>query len=1050
MTKTVLIVLLLIGVGTASGVDITLLATNVSLPSPWTFYTGSDSPEGSWSAPWNTQASVSATVSLGQTLAPGDYSVYFKVLDYDHGGWCTFTMGGVTSSTNTFNDRDTTTIYWSTNLTVTTTQAVTNIIVDFYRNGGASSQEAKWMVTYITSRTNEIVLRDDRAIAFVPPTSVLAITNKGNIIPNSSFECGVDPFWRLTTLTRTNAAWELWETNVGLHGSCSIRLPTSWVTGSRSTLESNPFLVSSNRAHSLSVYARTTNGTSYAFMTINSVYTAPSGLTATYSSSEASITATNGWQRMPLSITNLPWYPSGEYYITLSSQIISATNVFFDGLQLEEGDLTAYAPRNDFEFAPVPSEQTRVFWNNDNTNTLRLRAYNNSGSPVSKTVSYAIRNNLNAIVDSGTVGMTVSSGATELSDPITLNTNRLGAFRAEFFVAGTNIENEITYGMIEKPASGIVESSLIGGHINPIHFTAQTAKRLGIKYDRSLSVGSSLARWSVVEATKDSFTWGDASSLTNADLIVMGVLGENLPTWMTNNNYFRTTNVVGAFTLGEQIVSGTTNGYASWIFYSTNAMGTALQVTNLTGNFSSGSVTGASSGATATILNSVFTHGLDWRRYTNYLANIFTHYSGIITNWEVWNEPDQDRSEMPAESSTWLGESYSEACRLAAVWANNIDPNIRLMFGGGVSTGVSLSNIWNRLGTYTNFHAWTVHHYSPNEGDLSGVINAFGKPIWNSETGTTDKGAFTGSRSSWRRAGKYVIGWKSGENMYSTLWENIRTLAVNFLVEIGYGQSKYFLYDVGIRNIGANDFESIQYSAWDYDDSIRAKGIWLASMGNVFGVSSGQGRLTLNDASSTAFGYLRGSTPLAAMWASTNKSITLTGLTTSNFKTVDMMGNRTTPSTLTVNFGRMPIILEGQGSFTYSNLVYSITNGTVNGRADTEAPAIAIVGTPRVTPADWATFRWVGIDDVSVPNRTEQEATSYSWNLNNSGWSDYSPNVYLFTNNFAGLTNFSVRAKDAAGNVSTDTVTFIEFVPDSGTNRVVRGKFHLKGNAKSQ
>lgn len=1033
-----------------SAVQISLLATNISLPAPWSYYTGGDSPEGSWAAPWTIQSSVSATVALGQVLAPGDYSVYFKILDYNQGNSNYFTLGGVTSALQVFNDGDATTGYWSTNLTVTTSSSASNIVVNFFRPA-TPIPNLLFMAMYVTSFTNEIVLRDDRALTFAYPANYVALTNKGNIIPNSSFETGIDSFWRYSTGGRTNHTADLWDTNVAFHGSASLRIPN---TDAQNLFNSNPFLVSSNRPHTISVYVRTTNGTSSAWLFVRSVYTAPPGLPAVYETPPTNgITATNGWARISLSITNLPWYPVGEYYVQLQTQNISGGDyVFFDGLQIEEGDLTAYAPKEPFEFALVASEPSRVFWSNANTNTLTVKAFNNSGAGLTRKIDYKIRNNLNATVDSGSVTMTAGAGAVALSTPITLNTNLLGSFRAEFSITNSTIGNEVTYVMTTMPTAGFVDDSNIGGHINPLSFTADTAARLGVKWNRTLSLGSGLARWSVVEPSQGAFSYGTGVNLlTNAGLTVMGVLGENLPSWMTGNQFFRTTNVVGSFAIDEALASATATGRVSYVMYSTNGPGTALQATNMSGLFTTGSVTGLTSGATATILGSVFPNTIDWRRYTNYLANIFAQYSGTITNWEVWNEPDQDAIEMPYETGT-VGPlySYAEACRLAAHWANIINPNIRLMFGGGVSSPTVLSNIWDRLGPYTNFHAWTIHLYPGNEGDFSSVITAYGKPIWNTETGMTDKGGLTGSRSSWRRAGKYVIGWRSGENMYSTLWENIRSLAVNFLTCIGYRQSKYFYYDVGVRNLGTADFDSPQYTVWDYDDSIRAKGAWLSAMGGLLGTASGQGRLTLNDASATAFLFLRGSTPLISFWASTNKTITLAGnVTTSDFKIVDMMGNRSTPGNLIVTFGRMPLLLEAVGALSQSNLTYAVTNGVVAGRTDTTAPTLAIVEHPHTTPNEWAAFRWVAIDELSMPSYLHQDALLYSYRINSETWSDWAADTFILADVDGALSSFSVKAKDTAGNESSETVIINLIAAESQTAKQrMDGNVTLQGNVR--
>jgi hypothetical protein len=301
---------------------IALQAADIELPRPWMFdNTSGDSPGGAWVAPWQLQWSVSATVSLGQTLAPGTYSVYFKTLDYDRGNTASFTLGDATSITQTLDDRDPATGYWSTNVSVTTTSSTDTIIVDFVRAAKSARaaprlQNLRWSAVYITSDTNEVVLRDDRILALHYPTVADNDDSpavKGNHVPNSSFECGIGPFWRVIHIGRTETLRDLWSTNFAWHGTHSLRLPCPTNNG-QYAVQSNPLTLASNKIHTVSVYARSAFSNNWASLYLTSLYSAPAGFAPSYSTNVGQAVGP-GWKRLSVTTTNLPFYPNGQYYI---------------------------------------------------------------------------------------------------------------------------------------------------------------------------------------------------------------------------------------------------------------------------------------------------------------------------------------------------------------------------------------------------------------------------------------------------------------------------------------------------------------------------------------------------------------------------------------------------------------------------------------------------------------------------------------------------------------------------------------------------------------
>lgn len=951
--------------------QITIQAENISLASPWTYSTDSDSPEGAWVVPLDSQASISATISLGQVLAPGNYSVYVKVLGYDFYPSNLVTLDGVTGALNVNNDRGERDLpdYWSTNVTVHTANAASNLIVSFYR--GSSAHSARWFTTYVTSDTNEIVLKNDLAISFLyPPAVVDTAVTPGNKVFNSSFEGGVSRNWRLLysvghvpTFTRTYTLQDCLETNNGFHGLQSLRLATD----TNSTIfyvQSNPITCASNRLFSLSCYAKSSAGNNRATLRVSSIYTAPSGYTTTFSTNTTTTVGTS-WTRVSLSNIWVPWYPNGQVFLTLETRQDAMTGggtyTYFDAVQFEEGPLTAYAPMSSFEAGSTLSERTQVVWTND-APTLLLRGFNNGSSSVTKQVVYALYNWTNGLVWSGTTNLTAAA-SNFASATLTPPVNKKGHFRLVTSITNQAGSDELTWLVVAPPATTNLDAaSYFGGHMNADSNVLARAQRVGVKTTRFLSLGPR-GRWDGAEPTNDVFVYpstADVLLYTNYGITPMMNIGENVPSWISPatdaTNYFR-----------------------------------------------------------------------------DFVSNIVTHFSGSISNYEIWNEPNQDQTEVPNLNH------YTELLRIAATTIKAIDPNITVTGGGGLSTVQMITNVWALLGSNTNkVDAMSVHLYPPNErsaADIRSYFNAV--PVINSETGITDKGGYTFGNYPAFTAGHYVTGWKNSDAAYDTLFGNAEAQSENLLTCLAYGLRQYYYYDAGQRQIEVNDTTSIQWTWMDYDDSLRAKAGVMAGIFSLLDKCTGQG--ALNFSNQTALAYTRGSTPLVAVWSPTNMLAVLAGsITASDIRVYDVMGNVSAPATLALPFGRMPIIIEGQGATTLSNLCHAFSNAVVTARADLTAPTLVLAQ----QPVGRGTVRWFALDE-SVPSETTPNAIQYRYRIDGSilsGWADVTSVDYLGDS----VPTLFIQARDAAGNIST-----ISTEASGATNIAkLKGRIRVTGDVK--
>lgn len=969
MTPRFIILLALLLAVCARAANVTVTASNLALASPW-FYVidANNTPEGSWSIDGSVHSGPEVVnVPLNQTLPSGNYSVFAKVLDLDHGNSFTYAIGGTTSGSQTLDDRDVATIYWSTNLPVHANSSFSSISFTFTFNGAFATQ-LRLIAFYITSDTNEIVLRDDRALPFSLVNVVDTTVVKGNLLPNSSFEGGISRFWRVISSPvagsppRTYTLQDCLETNDAVHGQQSVKIGTT-TDSSVYMLESNPVLCHSNRIHSFSVWAKSSTGNSRVTLRVNSMYTAPvSGATPTFETN-MSTTVDTSWTRVGLTNIFLPWYPNGQYYLVVETRqdapgLGSVAFTSIDAVQLEEGGMTAYAPMYPFDAGPTLSERTQILHTND-APTVKIRAYNDSNGSLTKQVAYTIYNWTNGIALAGSTNLVVSSSnfnSASIAVPVT----QKGHFRMTTSITNQATDDELTWVVVAPPATTAVDTnSYFGVHINDDTNAMWRAQRLGAKWLRRFSVGR--ARWSEVELTEGVFTWPVFSDSTTFGITPMLNLGEDTPTWVSplsnNTNY-----------------------------------------------------------------------------YSNFVWNAVVHYSNTISSFEIWNEPDQDQGEVPNMNH------YTELLRIGSHAVKTACPKCQVVGGGGVATYTMVTNVWALLGTATNrVDVMSVHTYPPNEAN-GAALQAFTQtPIWNTESGTTDKGGYTFVNVPFRSAGTYVIGWKTVDTMYDTLVGNVSDQSRNLITTMGYGYKKSFYYDASQRNIEVYDFTSRQFSWLDYDDSIRAKGAALAGIYRLLDKSTGQGSLMFSNLPCYAF-VSANFTPVVAVWANSNMTAVLsTDVNAEDLLVHDVMGNISTLPTRTLHFGRMPIMVENIGSVTLAQMCAGFSNAVVTPRADTTPPKLVLQSAKRHRQSD--TFRAFAIDDSGVNDEDNIARLQYRYMVNGGAWSAWGGTAsFEFVG--AALPTVIWQTKDAAGNISSS-----EDVSGIVTNRtVIRAK--IRGNMR--
>jgi hypothetical protein len=145
----------------------------------------------------------------------------------------------------------------------------------------------------------------------------------------------------------------------------------------------------------------------------------------------------------------------------------------------------------------------------------------------------------------------------------------------------------------------------------------------------------------------------------------------------------------------------------------------------------------------------------------------------------------------------------------------------------------------------------STHDYpdgEPPEAFKAGIIDRYGLPVWNTETGAWDRGFYQGTNSNFTAWGKNLWPYEDGSRYYFGMLGSANSIVQNFLRTVAGGQQKYFYYDS--RAAASPDYLKGHTTLVEYDGTIRAKGIAYAIAGSLVDHSTGLGNVSM-DANST-------------------------------------------------------------------------------------------------------------------------------------------------------------------------------------------------------
>lgn len=504
----------------------------------WSFYNAGDAPEGAWNYYGN--AAITATIALPISLIAGNWYIFLKFHDYDVHRNVYYTVGSDTSDTIATDDRNFNG-EWSSHATLNVVTPGATLVVHFSTGTGSSSHMFRGL--FLTRDANVTVLATDTVVNLNYPSVMDTSTAvKGNLIPNGGFETGVGNEWGFAAQGsgRTVPASIMWDSTQGWEGACCFKLLGESATrlnpsNTSEAIYSRVYHLKANKQYSISCYVKTSTGLSTtASISAYNTFIPPAGYTGQHSITSGAVAVSSaGWTR--ISVTDyLLAYPTCDYNLMISiASVPDGAYALIDGVQLEEGTLSAFAPAATMEAAILIDQSAKpghIYYDTD-TLTATLRVRNHSAGSLTKDFKYEVYDYMNRVVLSGTVPLTIAATTTYTDTAFSIATAKLGVFRLVSWINGMDrTEREIVYSIIPAVPTGADADSYLGTHPNFWETELAAIQRLGIKWARDLSP-EALVRWIYTEPTDDSFVYHDTrlAALVARDIKPMLVLGYQWP-----------------------------------------------------------------------------------------------------------------------------------------------------------------------------------------------------------------------------------------------------------------------------------------------------------------------------------------------------------------------------------------------------------------------------------------------------------------------------------------------------------------------------------------
>jgi len=660
-------------------------------------------------------------------------------------------------------------------------------------------------------------------LAQAPP-----VPRKGNYFDNGSFESGLYPWGPAIGVSRSKVIDQanLDETTAA-HGKSSIKLTPD--AGSMFGLNNKMYALSPGK-YTFSFYAKADKPVQV-LSRIRGLHTSLKDYADTAISDKVELTTE--WKRY--SITNeIKDQPGYLYTAEFRAPVKEAINVWFDAIQLENGDLTEYQPRNPLEIGYVSNKPGNIYYAGEGSAVVDV-LLNNTGNPSQATVNYKVEDYWGKQVDQGSKAVDVKAEGTRVSMP--LFDKQSGIFRV-LFTAG-DAQAEMVYSVVPPNphlTSKYPEGTL--GTDGQLHDPKALAILKRANFNWVLE--KNMTRWVNVEREQDKYVFVD-QFIKNGDDAHMNVMLQ----LFNMNSYYRNQPWMEPYvipTIGDK-----------------SERDPGIWKADKQEEF--------------------------LKHWSEFVFKTVDHYKGSVKYWEIFNEPNHELGGNAAG-----GEQYGHALKASAEQIRKADPQAKIVAFSGGGFNRDFYDAAVKVAGPESFDIASVHFYGNFEENFKAygeMLDTYKKPGWNTETGPTCNTFFI-TLPTFSAFQQDEFRKREHQERHTQTQHSVK----NYLLSLSLGKmDKWFHYFSRFTNSGPS-----QPTRWagngkeitEYDGSLRANGAGLTIASHFIDGAKYHGPVKLGG---QLDGYVfdKAGKSVGFFWAGAGQTMTLAAAGGMTF--YDVMGN---------------------------------------------------------------------------------------------------------------------------------------------------------------
>lgn len=339
-------------------------------------------------------------------------------------------------------------------------------------------------------------------------TAVGTGAQAGNLIPNSSFEAGIDYRFAIGRWLVDGLPSASLDKTTRIHGSVSLKIPFSRTANTPgdqfagvSVWSALPVRVKQGRQYTFSLYAKSDRPGPGRIMVTRSAPTDSKGDPV----ASDPIQLTRKWRRVSMSFVAKQ---DDLLYWTVSQPSRKPGHLWLDAVQLAEGGIREFAVSSPVEAALTSDRLGRIFSPSEPV-ALTIGMRNDGKSAATASYRLAIYDFYGRKLRDDPISKRLPAEST-VTVPVSLTQSRRGLFRAVLRRDGAREpESELHFSVLPPPRAIEPEDSAFGAYLTIAPEPLKIAQRMGFRSIAMLTSNRAMNYWDLVERKRGEFTWFD-------------------------------------------------------------------------------------------------------------------------------------------------------------------------------------------------------------------------------------------------------------------------------------------------------------------------------------------------------------------------------------------------------------------------------------------------------------------------------------------------------------------------------------------------------------